>query len=228
MKFAKYEIMRPMPAKKVKTARLPLLSLSILECDAKKLMRQNLSVARDISNIVRTIPKRLTVEVAPIDSQQELLDKCAEYKQKYRGIKVVVVIAHSNSEVISLAPDLSYTPWSVFGQWLKPFNPQKLVCIACKAGQYPPSRILFDEIPKLTEIFASPVELWIHQVEAMKLLIPYLLMANKTDADLIKLGQWIMFMRNGGIILHIKRRQTEWNDFFQFLGALRDLAAAAG
>jgi hypothetical protein len=72
------------------------------------------------------------------------------------------------------------------------------------------------------------VELWIHQVEAMKLLIPYLVMAAKVDSDLIILGQWIAFMRNGGLILHIKRRQTEWNQLFQFLAALRDLAAASG
>jgi hypothetical protein len=219
-----------MPAKKRKSLapRLPLLSLLILECDAKTLARDSLSVAADINNIVRILPKKLSVEVAPIDSRQDLLDRFADYKQTYRGIKLVVVIAHSNRSVISLAPGMLDTRWNVFAEWLKPFNPQKLVCIACNAGQFPPSRTLFDELPKLTEIFASPVPLWLHQVEAMKLLIPYLLMTSKIDNDLIVLGQWIMFMRNGGLILHIKRRQTEWNNFFQFLGALGDFAAAAG
>jgi hypothetical protein len=98
-----------------------------------------------------------------------------------------------------------------------------LVFIACKAGQFPPTRILFDEIDKLTEIYASPVELWIHQVEAMMLLIPYLLMARKVDAELITIGQAIAFMRHGGIILRCRRRQTEWNQIFQAIGALRDL-----
>lgn len=217
-----------MPRKKAKTPRLPLLSLLILECDAKTLARDNLSVAADINNIVRILPKKLSVEVATIDSRHDLLDRFVDYKQKYRGIKLVVVIAHSNRSVISLAPGMLDTPWNVFAEWLKPFNPQKLVCIACNAGQFPPSRTLFDELPKLTEIFASPVPLWLHQVEAMKLLIPYLLMTSKIDNDLIVLGQWIMFMRNGGLILHIKRRQTEWNNLFQFLGALGDFAAAAG
>jgi hypothetical protein len=106
---------------------------------------------------------------------------------------------------------------------MKPFSPQKLVFIACKAGQFPPTRTLFDEIKKLSEIYASPVELWIHQVEAMKLLIPYLLMARKIDADLITIGQAISFMRHGGIILRCRRRQTEWNQLFQTLAALRDL-----
>ncbi len=215
-----------MPAKTAKASRLPLLSLLILECDTNKLASQRLSVARDLHNIVRILPKKFTVEVALVRSKQDMVDNFADYKQKYRGIKLVVVIAHSNSSVISLAPELSETPWRGFAEWLKPFSPQKLVCIACKAGQFPPSRTLFDEIPKLTEIFASPVELWIHQVEAMKLLIPYLVMASKVDSDLIIMAQWLAFMRNGGLILHIKRRQTEWNQLFQFLAALRDLAAA--
>jgi hypothetical protein len=213
---------------KIQKPRLPLLSLLILECDTTKLASQRLSVAQDLHNIVRILPNKFTVEVALIRSKQDMVDNFADYTEKYRGIKLVVVIAHSNNSVISLAPELSETSWSGFAEWLKPFSPQKLVCIACKAGQFPPSRTLFDEIPKLTEIFASPVELWIHQVEAMKLLIPYLVMAAKVDSDLIILGQWIAFMRNGGLILHIKRRQTEWNQLFQFLAALRDLAAASG
>jgi hypothetical protein len=157
-----------------------------------------------------------------IKSKDDLLEKFADYSQKYRAIKLVVVIAHSNSSAISLAPS-TVVDWSAFAQWIKPFLPQKLVFIACKVGQYPPTRTLFDEIPKLTEIYASPVELWIHQVEAMKLLIPYLLMARKLDSDLITVGQAINFVRNGGIILRCRRRQTEWNQLLQFLAALRDL-----
>lgn len=214
----------PVKAKKrLQPPKLPLLSLLILECDTETLARQSLSVANDLKAIVGILPKKLSVEIALIRTKQDLVNRFSDYSQKYRGIKLVVVIAHSNSSVISLAPDLSYTPWEGFAQWLKPFNPQKLVCIACKAGQFPPSRKLFDAIPKLTEIYASPVELWIHQLEAMKLLIPYLLMTNKVDEDLVQLAQWATFFRNGGIILKIRRRQTEWNQLFQFLAALRDL-----
>jgi hypothetical protein len=213
--------------KKLKNPRLPLLSLLILECDSDKLANQRLSVADDLDNIVQILPKKLRVEVALIRSKDDLTNCFSEYAQKYRGIKLVVVIAHSNPAVISLAPDLSNTPWIGFAQWLKPFAPQKLVCIACKAGQFPPSRVLFDEISKLTEIYASPVELWIHQVQTMKLLIPYLLMTSKVDSELIRLGQWMSLAANGGVILYIRRRQTQWNQFFQLLGALRDISAAA-
>jgi hypothetical protein len=217
-----------MPAKKAKVSRLPLLSLLILECDTDKLASQRLSVASDLNDIVRILPKRLSVEIALIRSKDDLTNRFAAYAQKYRGIKLVVVIAHSNAAVISLAPELSETPWIGFAQWLKPFRPQKLVCIACKAGQYPPSRTLFDEIPKLTEIYASPVELWIQQVQTMKLLIPYLLMTGKVDSELIRLSQWITLVANGAVILYIRRRQTDWNQFFQLIGALRDFSAVAG
>jgi hypothetical protein len=217
-----------MPTQKAKASRLPLLSLLILECDTEKLASQRLSVASDLKSIAQILPTKLSVEIALIRSKDDLTNRFAEYAHKYRGIKLVVVIAHSNATVISLAPELSNTPWMGFAQWLKPFNPQKLVCIACKAGQYPPSRTLFDEIPKLTEVYASPIELWIHQVETMKLLIPYLLMTSRVDSDLIRLGQWISLAANGGVILYIRRRQTQWNQFFQLIGALRDLSAAAG
>lgn len=202
--------------------KLPLLSLLILECDADLLARQSLSVANDINAMVRILPKRLSVEVALIKTRDDLLEKFADYYKKYRAIKLVVVIAHSNNQVISLAPGM-VIEWSAFAEWMKPFSPQKLVFIACKAGQFPSTRNLFDELEKLTEIYASPVELWIHQVEAMKLLIPYLLLARKIDGDLITIGQAISFMRHGGIILRCRRRQTGWNQFFQTLAALRDL-----
>jgi hypothetical protein len=206
----------------VQNMKLPLLSLLILECDADLLARQSLSVANDINKVVRILPKRLSVEVALVKSRDELLEKFAGYTQKYRAIKLVVVIAHSNSHVISLAPGM-VIGWDAFAQWIKPFSPQRLVFIACKAGQFPPTRTLFDEIPKLTEIYASPVELWIHQMEAMMLLIPYLLMTRKIDPEIITIGQAISFMRHGGIILRCRRRQTEWNQIFQAWGALQDL-----
>lgn len=202
--------------------RLPSLSLLILECDADLLASQSLSVANDINRVVGILPKRLSIEVAYIRKADDLRESFAAYSQKYNSIKLIVVIAHSNSQVISLAPGMVIN-WDAFAEWIKPFSPQKLVCIACKAGQFPSTRILFDKIPKLTEIYASPVELWIHQVEAMMLLIPYLLMARKVDADLITVGQAIAFMRHGGIILRCRRRQTEWNQIFQAIGALKDL-----
>lgn len=56
-----------MPKAKKKAFRksqgLPLLSLLILECDTAKLASQSLSVANDLNNIVRILPKKLSVEV---------------------------------------------------------------------------------------------------------------------------------------------------------------------
>src|SRR5687768_3248137 len=99
--------------------KLPLLSLLILECDTDTLASQSLSVARDLNSIVGLLPKRQTVEIALIRSKDDLTNSFAAYTQKYRGIKLVVVIAHSNSSVISLAPDLPYTSWKGFADWLK-------------------------------------------------------------------------------------------------------------
>ena len=77
----------------IQKPKLPLLSLLILECDTNKLASQRLSVAEDLHNIVRILPKKFSIEVALIRSKQDMVDNFAEYTQKYRGIKLVVVIA---------------------------------------------------------------------------------------------------------------------------------------
>lgn len=218
-KAVKKRVSRQKADVRITNPNLPLLSLLILECDTNLLASQSLSVAKDIDRIVKLLPRRLTVEVALIKTKDDLLEAFADYTKKYRAIKLVVVIAHSDSQVISLAPGM-VVGWGAFAGWLQPFRPQKLVSIACNAGQFPPTRILFDEINSLKEIYASPVKLWIRQVEAMKILIPYLLVARRLDADIITAGQIITFIRNGGIILRCRRRQTEGNEFLQFLGGL--------
>jgi hypothetical protein len=202
-----------------KKPRLKPLSLLILECDANKLGRQSLSVAPELHKIVQLLPAKITAEVAFINSAADLRDKFVSYKEKYSSIKIIVVIAHSNRQVISIAPDM-VLEWDAFGRWVEPFKPQQMVFIACEAGQYPSTRTLFDEVPKLTKIYASPIKTTKAQAEVIKLLVPYLLLSKKQDDDLIRLAQIWNFLNNGGVILRCSRRNTEWNQLLQFLGGL--------
>lgn len=205
--------------KKTVAKRLPALSLLILECDANKLAQQNLSVANQLHQITHLIPAKLTKEVAFINSAADLQEKLIDYKQKYSLIKLIVVIAHSNREVISIAPDMLLT-WEAFAHWIVPFSPQKMVFIACEAGQFPATRTLFDEIPKLNKIYASPLKTSLAHAEVIKLLVPYLLLAKKLDNDIIQMGSLLNFFKTGGVILQCSRRNTEWNQFWQFIGSL--------
>lgn len=199
--------------------RLKPLSLLVLECDAEKLARQSLGVAEELKPVLRTLPTSLSMEVALINSSADLRDSFASYKEKYSSIKVIVVIAHSNRDVISIAPDM-VIGWSIFGRWVAPFNPKQMVFVACEAGQYPATRTLFNEVPKLSKIYASPVKTTKEQADVIKLLVPYLLLSKKQDDDIIRLGQVLNFLRTGGIILRCSRRNTEWNQLLQALGSL--------
>lgn len=198
---------------------MPALSLLILECDANNLARQNLSVANELHQITRLIPSRITKEVAFINSAADLQERFIDYKQKYSSMKLIVVIAHSNREVISVASDMLLT-WEAFAHWVLPFNPQKMVFIACEAGQFPATRMLFDEIPKLNKIYASPIKTSLAHAEVIKLLVPYLLLSKKQDNDIIQLGSLLNFFKTGGVILQCSRRNTEWNQFWQLIGSL--------
>jgi hypothetical protein len=202
-----------------KKRRLYPLSLLILECDANKLTRQSLSVANELNQIICLLPAKLKAEVALINSAVDLQDKFIYYKEKYSSIKVIVVVAHSNRNVVSIAPDM-VLKWDAFARWVAPFKPQQMVFIACEAGQYPSTRTLFDEIPKLAKIYASPIKTTKEQAEIIKLLVPYILLSKKQDDDLIRLGQMWNFLNNGGIILRCSRRNTEWNQLLQFIGGL--------
>lgn len=213
-------VTRRRPAKKKPAAkRLPALSLLILECDADKLARQNLSVANELHQITHLMPAKITKEVAFINSASDLQDRFIDYKKRYSSIKLIVVVAHSNRGVISVAPDMVLT-WEAFARWVLPFNPQQMIFVACEAGQFPSTRTLFNEIPKLKKIYASPLKTSKAHAEVIKLLVPYILLARKPDNNLIKLGSLLNFFQTGGVILQCSRRNTEWNQFWQLVGSL--------
>jgi len=204
-----------------KKPRLKPLSLLILECDANKLRTQSLAVASELNAVVRLLPAKLTVELAFINSAADLTDRFVDYAQRYSAIKLIVVIAHSNRDVISIAPNL-VLQWDAFGRWVEKFKPKQMVFVACEAGQFPSTRTLFDLMPSLRVIFASPVKTTKEQAEIIKLLVPYLLLSKTQDGELIRIFQIINFLRSGSIILRCSRRRGEWTSLLQFLSGLID------
>lgn len=202
-----------------KKPRVKPLSLLILECDADKLKSQALAVANELNSVVRLLPAQLTAEVAFINSEADLRERFVDYLQRYSSIKLIVVIAHSNREVISIAPDL-VLQWQAFGRWVEKFKPQQMVFVACEAGQYPSTRALFYAIQSLRTIYASPMKTTKEQAEITKLLVPYLLMSKTQDSELIRLFQILNFLRSGSVVLRCSRRRAEWTSLLQSLSLL--------
>jgi hypothetical protein len=195
------------------------LSLLIVECDAARLKREGLSFAGEIQKFVELLPKTLSVQLAEINSQADLLEAFSVYAEKYSSIKRVVIIAHSNRNLIRVAPNFELE-WRVFARWFLPFKSQKMALVACEAGQFSPTRALFDELPKLKKIYASPFKTTKRQFQIIHLLMSYMLLNSKVDKDVIWAGQVVNFMKTGAIILECTRRNPEGNQALQFLGAL--------
>jgi hypothetical protein len=209
------------PAKRRKTtvSKLKPLSLLVLECDARKLQSQSLSFAQEIHTIIKHLPKKLTVEVGLINSEDDFRKILITCTEKYSSIKNIVVIGHSNRNLICVAPSFNLE-WKVFARWLLSFRPQKIALIACEAGQFHSTRALFDEIPKLTKIYASPFKSTKLQFMAIHLLLAYLLLTTKQEKDLIYAAQVANFWKTGGVILECSRRNPEGNQILQFLGSI--------
>lgn len=205
----------------LKKPRLKPLSLLILECDADKLKSQALAVANELHSVVSLLPAQLTVELAFINSEADLRKRFVDYAERYSSIKLIVVVAHSNRDVISIAPDLVLR-WQAFGSWVEKFKPKQMIFVACEAGQYPSTRTLFDQMQSLRTIYASPIKTSKEQAEIIKLLVPYLLLSKTQDSELIRVFQILNFLRSGSIILRCSRRRGEWTSLLQFLSGLTD------
>jgi hypothetical protein len=215
------------PAKQLtpKKPRLPSLPLLILECDADRLAREGMAMGNQINGIVRVLPiKNRNLELALINSQDDLLGAFADYAERYSSIKVIVVIGHSNAWSLRIStPNKTILDWPVVATWFEKFKPQYLVFAACSVGQYPAKAAFFEKLKSLKAMFASPVKISRLQAEIIKILVPYLLLAKTIDPDAIKLGQWLAFLRDKTIILYCTRRDSDWDRLIQFGAGLNDL-----
>jgi len=209
----------------VKKPKLPVLPLLILECDANRLEREGMAMGNQIHGIARVLPIRnKNIELALINSQDDLLKAFADYAGQYSSIKVIVVIGHSDVSGIRIStPMQTFLDWGAVAKWFECFKPNYLVFAACKAGQYPSKVAFFEGIKSLKAMFASPVNISRLQVEIIKVLVPYLLLSRTIDPDVIAMGQWLAFIRNKTIILYSRRRDSDWNKLIQFGAALRDM-----
>jgi hypothetical protein len=208
-----------------KKPKLPSLPLLILECDADRLEREGMAMGDQLHKIAQVLPvNNRNLELALINSQDDLLKAFAKYAVRYSSIKVIVVIGHSDAWSVRIStPNNAVLDWPVVANWFEKLKPQYLVFVACNAGQYPAKAAFFEKLKSLKAMFASPVKISRLQAEIIKILVPYLLLAKRIDPDAIKLGQWLAFLRDRTIILYCTRRDSDWNKLIQFGAGLSDL-----
>jgi hypothetical protein len=194
-------------------------SLLILECDSEKLTRQSLSVAGELLAAVRVITPQVATVLVQTTSQNDLLQKLARCKEDHDRFSLIVVIGHSNSTGIRLTAENGVS-WSSFAKWTETFEPKKMVLLACRAGQMLPAGALFDGIPSLDEIYASPTYITKEQCRLVVLLILYLLGVKSQEPEILRLIQLLNFMLTLGGVFRWTRKEyraaglaeaVEWN-----------------
>jgi hypothetical protein len=180
----------------------------IVECDSAKLERQNLALGHQLHAAVKLAFPRNPVELARADTRADLLKRLgtlAETGQRYRSI---VIIGHSNRNGLQLTSDMFFE-WGAVARWFGPFDPHRIILIACEAGRWLPCAALFNGIPCLKEIYGSPVPTYKDQALFVLVLVLYALGAKQTDRALLQLMQAGNLLITKGLMFRNTRRDYE-------------------
>jgi hypothetical protein len=200
----------------------------IVECDSATLVRQNLAVGDQLHAMVKLAFPRNRVELVRTATEGELLKGLGELAgdgQRYRSI---IIIGHSNRNGLRLTAD-SFYEWPAIGRWLGPFDPHRIILMACEAGRWLPCAALFESIPDLKEIFGSPVPAHKNQMWVVLGRVLYALGARRAEGKWIGLMQAGNFLITKGVMFRNTRQEYErgndaegkdWADAENFLDRL--------
>ena len=178
---------RPAKKKPIPRPKAKGRSLLILECDSRKLVGQSLAIGSAVYELInRLAPGVIRTELVRTTSEQQLLEELGRVKERHEFFDLVLVVGHSNPHGLQLTAE-KFTQWSVFAKWIETFEPKKVLLAACEAGRWLSAKAIFDGVPKLKEIYASPVLMNQQQAMVVVLLVFYFLMVKSPDADHILL-----------------------------------------
>jgi hypothetical protein len=183
-----------------------------LQLDTAQLRADGLHLG-DVTRLVSligTVASGATVTIRETTSERELLDQLAALLQDGRRFDVVVVIAHSNETGIRIASD-RFATWDAFAVYLKPFEPRRLMLVACQAGRWPAAKVLFRKLPKLRRIFASPVNASKDLATLMLAMVPYLLEVKAPRNYAVRIGQAASIVLTGRQVRHWMRTRDKDN-----------------
>lgn len=181
----------------------------ILECDHEKLSSQNLALGRDLAEQVKLFFPTNPVELIESEAESDLLEEFGEICRNGRQFKRVIIIGHSDVNGLQLCADRFIT-WDGLAEWIKPFDPQQVILLACEAGRWLPCAALFNGIPTLKEIFGSPIFANKNQRLVVLGKVLHILGAQKEDKNLNKLMQFGNFLLTKGLMF--SRTRSEYKN----------------
>lgn len=163
--------------------------LLVIHCDAVKLAADRFTVGRETIELIgRWVPK-LPLRVIDACSDADLLAGCARLFEEGFKASVVLLVGHSNCDVLKLTAE-SAVSWASVAEWLRPFDPRHVVVFGCEGGRTLPGAALVKQLPRLEAIHGSPLK---HTNAEMRVLaVQVLLLVTKTklpaEADLLLRG----------------------------------------
>lgn len=185
--------------------RLPQ-SVLILECDAERLERDGISMARDVHFMVERLLPAARRDLVQVTTEQKLLADFADRATRGNKYDVVLIVGHSSLEGLALARDRR-PRWPAVATWLEPFSPRTIVLAGCEGGRWLPSKALFDGVGSLKEIYGTPVLSSQPQLRALELLVVFLLAGGKVSAAWLPLAQAAAFALTDGVIFRQTRAE---------------------
>lgn len=181
-----------------------------MQFDSERLREDGLHLG-DVTRLVSLIGTAVsgaTITIKETTSERDLLDQLRSLALEARKFDVIVAIGHSNATGIQVASD-RFAPWDAFAAFVKPFEPKRLVLVACEGGKWLAATVLFGKLPKLRRIFASPVNASKDLATVMLGMVPYVLEVKAPRDNAVRVGQAVSIAVTGGQIRQWKRNDKD-------------------
>jgi hypothetical protein len=163
-----------------------------------------------------------TITLATADTREELTERLGGIKTLHERYRIIMIVAHSNPRGLQLTND-DFCTWTVLASWLKEFSPEHLFLVACDAGQLTGICALFEALPSLRKVYASPVPINPEQAQHLRILIKQLIEERRVDENTLRLTQALSFLTSRGVLFRWTRadcqRHNRLRGIVQTIGA---------
>jgi len=197
----------PSQRREKRRRRPPASHLLIIQCEPDKLAQQGLDFGSKVAAFCSLPFHKKKIVTAKAHSKDDLCRTLGEILQSHDRFRTVLLVGHSNEYGLQLTPDEFYD-WSAVGEWLKPFQPEYLLLMACRSGRSSAVRPLFQQIRSLREVFASPVAFFTDQTHPLAGLLVALVKNRKVDERWLRVLQASGYLLTDALLYRWKRGET--------------------
>ncbi len=194
-------------------------SVLIIECDAKKLESQSIDIAHEFNKIFSLFPicKHTFVRIF---NKADLLSQFAEWATEKDRYDIILLVGHSIIDPVSGNPiEIQFASnyqikWNLLPKYLDILKPKCLVLATCKGSHFLPSSEMFNGLKSLKELYGTPVIANQTQISILKLLVPFIIVSDSLDPNILLAGNVLNYLATGGIILRHTRKEFTKNKPF--------------